>query len=151
MLTIRLQRTGKRHYANYRVVVAEKTAHVTKRFHEVLGSYNPHTKDLQMKNPERLQHWIDQHVEFSPTVNNLLVEKGLLKADKVKAFNIPKKPVVAEEAPSAPAPAAASEEAPAAEAPETTESPETLAEAPETPVEAAPEASEEAPTEAPAA
>ena len=91
MLTIRLQRTGKRNQAQYRLVLSEKTAHVSKSFNEILGSYNPHTKELKVKNQERLQHWIDQHIALSPTVHNLLVGKGLLKGDKVKAFSIPKK------------------------------------------------------------
>lgn len=127
MLTIRLQRTGKKNQADFRIVLAEKASHVSKKVTEILGSYNPHKKTFVIKDPERLQYWISKRVEFSPTINNLLVEKGLLKADKVKAFNIPKKPVepVAEAA----APAPAAEEAPAAES---------------APVEATPEAPVEA-------
>jgi ribosomal protein S16 len=125
MLTIRLQRAGKKNHSHFRVVLAEKTAHVSKKFQEILGSYNPHNKDLIVKNAEKLQYWIDQNVNISPTVHNLLVTKGILKADKVKAFNIPKKPVeaakpevVAAEAPveaQAEAPAEAPTETPAAE------------------------------------
>lgn len=91
MLTIRLQRTGRKNHSNFRVVVAEKTSHVSKKFLEVLGSYNPHKKELSLKNAERLQYWISKQVQLSPTVNNLLIEKGLLKGSKVKAFNVPKK------------------------------------------------------------
>lgn len=132
MLTIRLQRTGKRNFATYRVVLAEKTAHVSKRFVEILGSYNPHTKELVVKNAERLQYWIGQHVAMSPTVNNLFVTKGVLQGDKVKAYRVPKKEVAAEE-PKAEAPAAPEAQAePQAEpAAETTEA------APEAPAEQA--------------
>lgn len=113
MLTIRLQRTGKKNHANFRVVLAEKTAHVSKRFIEVLGSYNPHKKDLNIKNPERVKHWIEQHVELSPTVHNLFVDKGVISGQKkVKAFSVPKK----KEEPKA-------EAAPATEAPATEEQP----------------------------
>jgi small subunit ribosomal protein S16 len=122
MLTIRLQRTGKRNQADFRVVLAEKTSAVNKKFSEVLGSYNPKTKDLKIKNPERLTYWIEQHVAISPTVHNLLVTKNLLKATKVKAFSTPKKPVVAEAAPVASAEEAAAapvEEKPVEEAPVT--------------------------------
>lgn len=99
MLTIRLQRAGKRNKAEFRVVLAEKTAAAQKKFTEVLGSYNPHTKALSIRDPERLTYWIDdQHVEVSPTVHNLLVTKELVKGDKQKSFTIPKKEVVAEEA-----------------------------------------------------
>lgn len=99
MLTIRLQRAGKKNKADFRVVLAEKTAASQKKFIEVLGSYNPHTKNLGIRNQERLNYWIDeQHVEVSPTVRNLLISKELIKGDKQKAFTIPKKEVVAEEA-----------------------------------------------------
>lgn len=97
MLTIRLQRTGTKNAANFRVVVAEKTAHVSKKVHEVLGSYNPHKKSLALRNPERVNYWIAQKIEISPSVHNLLVEKNLLKADKVKAFSVPKKETPKEE------------------------------------------------------
>ncbi len=119
MLTIRLQRTGKKNHSHFRVVLAEKTAHVSKKFQEILGSYNPHNKDLVVKNAEKLQYWIEQNIAISPSAHNLLVTKGFLKADKVKAFNIPKKPVEPVKAEAAPAaaaaPAEAMPEAPAAE------------------------------------
>lgn len=138
MLVIRLQRTGKKNHANFRVVIAEKTDHVTKKFKEVLGNYDPHTKELTFRNLERLQYWISQHVHLSATVHNLLVEKGIIKGEKVHAFSIPKKEVAAETA--APAAKVAPEEK--------TE----VAEAEETPSEAPSEevAAETAPTEAPA-
>lgn len=129
MLTIRLQRAGKRNHSQFRVVLAEKTAHVSKKVAEYLGSYDPHSKNLNIKDSERLNYWISQRVALSPTVHNLFVEKGLLKAEKVKAFNIPKKEEPKAEA--APATPAAAEE-PAAETP--------AAEAAEAPAEAAPEA-----------
>ena len=110
MLTIRLQRTGKKNLANFRVVVAEKASHVSKKFHEILGSYNPHKKELNLKNSERLNYWLGQNINVSETVHNLLVEKGLIKADKVQARRIVKK----EEPKAEAAPA----EAPAAETPE---------------------------------
>ncbi len=91
MLTIRLQRTGKRNHSHFRVVLAEKESSVSKKFAEVLGSYNPHSKDLVIKDQDRLNYWIAQRTDMSPTVHNLLVTKGILKADKVKAFNVPKK------------------------------------------------------------
>lgn len=125
MLTIRLQRTGKKNQADFRIVLAEKAAHVSKRVVEILGSYNPHKKNFVLKNPERLNYWMAQRVQLSPTIHNLLVEKGFLKADKVQAFKVPKKPAepVAEEAPAA-APEAPSEvvaEAPTEAASESTE------------------------------
>lgn len=163
MLTIRLQRAGKKNKPEYRIVLAEKTAASQKKFTEVLGSYNPHTKNLIIRDQERLNYWKDeQHVELSATVNNLLVTKGIIKGDKTKAFTIPKKEVV-EEAPAPEAKAEVSaettaetstEETPTAEAVEET-STEVVEEAPvETPAEpvveaTAPEVAQEAPAETP--
>ena len=149
MLTIRLQRAGKKNKADFRVVLAEKTSASQKKFTEVLGSYNPHTKALQIRDEARLNYWIDeQHVEVSPTVHNLLVTKELVKGAKTKAFTIPKKEVVAEESTSEAAPVVAASEGTSSE--ESSETPaessvETEAPAPEQVAEgeAAPELSEE--------
>src|SRR3989344_9013462 len=94
MLTIRLQRTGKKNQADFRIVLAEKEAPVKKKHLEVLGAYNPRSKDFKV-NDERVKYWITQRVELSPTVHNLFVTKGLLEGAKVRAFNTPKKPVEA--------------------------------------------------------
>jgi len=110
MLIIRLQRTGKKNQADFRIVLAEKQAPVNKKFTEVLGSYNPRKKDFKAKE-DRVKYWIDQHVELSPTVHNLFVAHKLLDAKKVKAFNTPKKPV--EAAPATPVALAAAAETPA--------------------------------------
>lgn len=90
MLTIRLQRTGKKNQADFRIVLAEKTAAAQKKFQEVLGSYNPRKKSFRILE-ERLKYWLSQHVGVSPTVHNLLVAKGLMDGPKVKAFSVPKK------------------------------------------------------------
>lgn len=125
MLTIRLQRAGKKNKPEYRIILADKTAAAQKKFTEILGSYNPHTKNLIIRSQERLDYWMkEQHVELSATVQNLLITKEIMKGDKTKAFTIPKKEVVAEE-PTSEAPAA--EAAPASETPATEETTETLA------------------------
>jgi len=97
MLTIRLQRTGKKNQADFRIVLAEKEAPVQKKFAEILGSYNPRRKTFQVKE-ERVKYWLGQRVELSETVHNLFVTKGLVEGKKVKAFTIPKKPVAPVEA-----------------------------------------------------
>ncbi len=115
MLTIRLQRTGKKNQADFRIVLAEKEAPVKKKIVEVLGSYNPRKKDFKVKE-ERLNYWISQKVEMSETMHNLLVSKSLIQAPKVKAFSIPKKPQAAAAAKPA-EPAGAAEAAPASAEP----------------------------------
>lgn len=127
MLMIRLQRAGKRNRSEFRIVLAEKESAVAKKFTEILGSYNPRTKDLKIKE-DRLQYWIGQHVALSPTVHNLFVTQKLIQAPKVKAFSIPKKPAAAAEQPAA----SAETQAPTAES---EPAPATVAETPEQPQE----------------
>ncbi len=110
MLTIRLQRTGKRNRPTFRIVVAEKESHVSKKITEALGSYDPRTKEFKVKE-DRVQYWLGLHTNLSATVHNLLVTKGLHKAAKVRAFTTPKK-----EQPAAPVPASVETPAEAAEA-----------------------------------
>jgi small subunit ribosomal protein S16 len=105
MLIIRLQRTGKKNQADFRIVLTEKAAPVKKKFLEVLGSYNPRKKYFQVKE-ERLKYWLAQRVALSETLHNLLVDKGLAEGVKVKAFSIPKKAAAPVE-PAKPAEAAA--------------------------------------------
>ena len=140
MLTIRLQRTGKKNQADFRIVLAEKEAPVNKKFAEVLGSYNPRKKNFQVKQ-ERIQYWLGQRVALSPTVHNLFVSQGVLQGSKVKAFSVPKKA-----AESQPAPAAAVAEAGQAAAAESAAMAESTPE-----VAAKPENAEQehAPAEAP--
>jgi ribosomal protein S16 len=51
---------------------------------EILGSYNPHTKDLDVK-ADRINHWISMGAQPSATVNNLLIDKNIIKGDKMVA------------------------------------------------------------------
>ncbi len=86
MLTIRLQRVGKKKQPVFRIVLAEKHRAASKLAQEILGHYNPQTKEFGVKDEARLKYWIQQHVEISPTVHNLLVSKGLLEGKKIQAW-----------------------------------------------------------------
>ena len=83
MLIIRYRRIGKRNYAQYKIVVAEKAFSVKGRFVEALGSYDPHTKEAVLKE-DRINHWIGVGAQCSDSVHNLLVTKGLIKEAKRK-------------------------------------------------------------------
>lgn len=114
MLTIRLQRTGTKNKPQFRLVLAEAHRSASKKFLEVLGHYNPGNKQFGLKNEERLKYWLGQHVQLSPTVHNLLVEKKLISEKKVKAWRpkVKAKTDAPAEAQAA-APAAAATETPA--------------------------------------
>jgi len=112
MLIIRLQRTGARNKPSFRLVLAESYRAAGKQALEVLGHYNPKNKQFGLKSEERLKYWLSKHVAVSPSVHNLLVDRKLIEAKKVKAWS-PKKKEQTEPATAAPAVA----EAPAVEPP----------------------------------
>ena len=109
MLTIRLQRVGKKNQPVFRIVLAEKHRAASKKALEILGHYNPRTKEFGIKSDERLKYWIAEHVQLSPTIHNLFIDKKILTGDKVKAWN-PKKKAEAAQAAEAPAPETKPEE-----------------------------------------
>lgn len=84
MLMIRLSRIGKKGYPTYRLVISEKQRDPYGKALEILGSYNPHSKDLQAK-PDRIKHWISMGAQMSDTVNNLLVTKKIIEGKKTKS------------------------------------------------------------------
>lgn len=83
MLTIRLQRTGKRNRPAFRLVVTEHTnGPKSGRFLEVVGSHDRILKNTDLKK-ERIQHWLAHGVKVTDAVQNILVEAGLLTGSKV--------------------------------------------------------------------
>jgi small subunit ribosomal protein S16 len=84
MLMIRLSRVGKKGYPTYRLVISEKQRDPYGKALEILGSYNPHSKDLQAK-ADRIVHWISMGAQMSDTVNNLLVSKKIIEGKKTKS------------------------------------------------------------------
>lgn len=91
MLTIRLTRVGKKKYPTYRFIISEKSRDPWGKSLEVLGNYNPHTKDIVLKK-ERIAYWLSQGAGTSETVHNLLIKSGVLKKEeKKKPVKITKK------------------------------------------------------------
>ncbi len=90
MLRMRLQRRGKRNYATYRVVVAERTAPVKGRFIDDVGHYNPHTNVFEVAK-DKVVEWIGKGVQATPTVHNLLIEHKVIKGEKVTSWRPKKK------------------------------------------------------------
>ncbi len=109
MLTIRFNRTGRHNRPHFRVVLQEHTVAPGGRHVEMLGSYDPRSKQAVLK-AERIQYWIGQGAQVSESAWNLMLKEGVVQGEK-KAIKM-KRPVKKEE----PAPAEAAAEAPAAEA-----------------------------------
>ena len=105
MLVIRLSRTGRKKQPYYRLVVAEKSAPIKGRHIEVIGNYNPRTKDLQV-DVEKAKARLANGAQPSETAEALLEKAGVLKRDKITEKNRrperkPKKEAEPEEAPKA--------------------------------------------------
>ncbi len=132
MLVIRLQRTGRKGHAQFRVVVQDSRRTPTSgKIVAQVGTYNPHTKELIL-DKERAQHYLDHGAQPSDRVVLILKKEGVKLPSWVKLpakqegklrnpeklrRNRPEEPKeeVKEEAP-AEEPAAEAVEAPAEEA-----------------------------------
>jgi small subunit ribosomal protein S16 len=84
MLAIKLSKTGKTNKKMFRLVISEKGRDPYGDVLEILGSYNPHSKELVAKT-DRVNYWISKGAQMTATVNNLLVEKKIIEGKKVTA------------------------------------------------------------------
>jgi len=97
MLTIRLSRIGKPKKPFYRLIISEKAKDPFGSHLEILGTYNPFSKEL-IAEKDRVEYWLNRGAKMSPTVNNLLIDKKIIEGKKVKASSSGKKEVVKEKA-----------------------------------------------------
>lgn len=93
MLAIRLQRTGRKGHANFRVVVQDshrspKRGKVVER----LGSYDPHTKTVAIEK-ERAEHFLKHGAHPSDRVAGLLKAEGIKLPDWFEASPKQKKAI----------------------------------------------------------
>ena len=91
MLTIRLQRRGRKNDPSFRVLVVDShTGPKSGKYVEMVGSYDPRIDHVDLK-PERIKHWMSQGAQVSNTVHNLLVSQKVIDAKKRNV--LPKKTV----------------------------------------------------------
>jgi len=89
MLTIRLQRRGRKNDPSFRVIVVDsKTAPKSGKYLELVGSYDPRTDRVELKG-ERILHWMKEGASVSGTVHNLLVSQKIIEGEKINV--LPKK------------------------------------------------------------
>lgn len=116
MLSIRLQRIGRKNEPSFRLVLTEsKNAAKSGRFQEVLGFHNFRKDGTTTIKADRVKHWISVGAQVSDTAHNLLVSEKVITGKKKNV--LPKKTVEKKEEPVAEAVAPAVEAAPAPEAP----------------------------------
>ena len=90
MLRIRLSRVGRKNKAQFRVTVADARRSPTGKFIEILGHYNPHTKEKVFKN-DRIEYWISKGAKPSATIHNFLIDAGILEGKKMTSWKPKKK------------------------------------------------------------
>lgn len=71
MLKIRLSRVGRKHVAKYRVVLTEHKQSAKHGFIKVLGSYDPHTKTLDM-DTDMAEQYIKNGAQYSETLAKIV-------------------------------------------------------------------------------
>ncbi len=91
MVVLRLARRGKKKQAFYRVVVADSRRFVNSKFIEIVGWYNPKTKEVQLKN-ESIEAWLSKGAQPSNSVAKILKENGIKLPDWVKITEKVSKP-----------------------------------------------------------
>ncbi len=90
MLKIRLQRTGKVNDPYFRVIVTPHTHKPkTGKPVEIVGSHDVQ-KGKVVFDKERIIYWISQGAKPSDTVNNMLINAGIITGEKAKTIS-PKK------------------------------------------------------------
>ncbi len=98
MLMIRLRRVGRKNDPNFQIVLVDKRrAPKSGAFLELLGSYDPHKKTLNLKS-ERITYWIQKGAQPSDTVHNMLVKQKLISGSKINVVPAPKAAVEAPKA-----------------------------------------------------
>lgn len=70
MVVIRLARVGRKKYPVYRIVAADKARSVTSKYLAVLGTYNPHTKQIEL-DKELIKQYLDNGAQASDRVLRL--------------------------------------------------------------------------------
>ena len=109
MLTIRLQRVGRKNDPSFRVILVEsKRAAKTGNYQEMLGSYDPRVNRVTLKQ-DRIKHWMSMAATMSDTVHNLLISNKVIEGKKINVLPRKSPPKKEEEAAVA-TPAAASAE-----------------------------------------
>jgi len=72
MLKIRLARAGKRNMPFFRVVLTDHTRPSKSGFKEILGYYNPLSKEFKIKDVEKVKQYVSTGTQISPRVQKLM-------------------------------------------------------------------------------
>ncbi len=82
MLSIRLQRIGRKNEAAFRVVLTDsKNSAKSGKFKEILGNYTLKGDKVELK-ADRIKHWLAYGAQPSDTMHNMLVKAGIVEGKK---------------------------------------------------------------------
>lgn len=77
MLKIRLSRAGKKNMPFFRIVLTEHTRAAKHGYKEVLGFYNPFSKEFKIKNLDKVKEHVSHGVQLSPRVSKLMTANDI--------------------------------------------------------------------------
>ncbi len=81
---IKLSKIGKTNKKVFRLIISEKGRDPYGRALEILGAYNPYSKELNVKE-DRIKYWLEKGAGMTASINNLLVGKSIIEGKKVVA------------------------------------------------------------------
>ena len=84
MVVVRMTRQGSKKRPFYRIVAADKRRPRDGRFIELLGTYDPRTKDFRL-DADRYEHWLKHGAQASETVSSLVKRTKKAAAAAAKA------------------------------------------------------------------
>lgn len=113
MLTIRLQRTGRKHEPTFRVVLTDsKNGPKSGKYLKNLGWYDSRIKNkIDQFDVESIKKFVKDGAKLSVTLHNFLVSNKIMEGKKINA--LPKKSPIKKEVVAEATPAKAPEAAPA--------------------------------------
>lgn len=76
-LRIRLARFGRSHHPIYRIVVMDAKSPREGKYVDILGTYDPIRKDLQIKE-EKVKEWLSKGAEVTDRAKSLLRNAKIL-------------------------------------------------------------------------
>lgn len=91
MVVIRLARHGRHKYPTYRIVAADKRRAATSKFLAILGTYNPHTKEITLKK-EEIAIYLKNGAQASDRVLRIFKAEGVELPAWAKTHDRNKKP-----------------------------------------------------------
>ena len=113
MVRIRLARVGRKNDPSFRIVVQDGRTDPFGRHIEIVGTLSPRHKKQTLKT-ERITYWLGQGAQPTASVNNLLINAGVIKGRKINVYHPKRTAVEAAAKPAAPAAEPVKTEAPAA-------------------------------------